>query len=121
MPLGEVVDLARLSRLGRVAGDLGRIERATSLPETLHLMRYVDGADDAAEMARAAEALGPQTRVAYRFLGKGRVLRALVRLTDLALTAAALVYALALQLAVIVAERLGRAVLRATAMTLRGG
>lgn len=119
-PVGEIADIARLERLGVVAGDIGTVARRTSVADAAALLRHVDSAEDAARLARAAEALGPSTRGTFELLGKGRVFRALVRLSDLALTAAALIYALALQIAVIAAERLGRATLRAVGDLARG-
>ncbi|GGL52374.1 hypothetical protein [Wenxinia marina] len=118
--LDEVADMTRVAALGAVAADLGRIVERTSVADAVHLMRHVDGAEDAARVARAADVMGPQTRATFDALGKGRVFRALVRLTDLAIVAAAALYALVLQLALLAAERLGRATLRAFRDIVRG-
>ena len=85
--------IVRLARVEAVAGDLARVAGRTSVTDGVLLLRHVDTAEDAARLARVAEAAGPKTRRFFDVLGKGRVFRALVRLSDLALTAAALIWA----------------------------
>lgn len=67
-----------LAALGETAGQLGPTA-------TLHLLPLVDTAADATRLARASQALGPRTVAAFEILGKSRVLRATLRMTDLAL------------------------------------
>ena len=110
--LDEVADMGKVAALGAVASDLGRVAARTSLTDAVVLMRHVDSAEDAARLARVSDAMGPSTRAGFDVLGKGRVFRGLVRLSDLALATLAAVYALALQLLVAAADAMGRAMLR---------
>lgn len=80
-----------VERLTSVAGDVTRIARATSPAETLPLLRLADDAPDLARMARLAEVAGPDTRKAVTLLGKARALRALNRVSTLAVAAIGLV------------------------------
>ena len=65
-----------------VASDIGRIGGKLSVPETLHLLRYVDDAAEARALANAAEALGPKTVGRLELMGKSRFLRATLRASD---------------------------------------
>lgn len=69
-----------------IAADLERLRAATDTTTALHLLPLVDDATDASRLARAAEALGPRLTARAEVLGKSRLLRATVRLTDTALT-----------------------------------
>ena len=71
--LGPVVDAA--SQIGRIGGRV-------SLPETLHLLRYVDAAQQARALANATEALGPRAVGRLELMGKSRFLRATLRSSD---------------------------------------
>lgn len=64
--------------------DLGRISETLGPSATLHLLPLVDDATDAARLARATTALGPRSLAAVEMLGKSRLLRATLRMTDLA-------------------------------------
>lgn len=112
-PLEAVTDTARLARLGAIAGDIGVIRRNTSTADTLLLLRHVDSAEDAARLARLSDAAGPATPRVMEVLGKSRAFRAMLRLTDAAMAALALVWALAVQLGTMIAGWMGRAALRA--------
>ncbi|MFT6451665.1 MAG: hypothetical protein ACJA06_001150 [Halocynthiibacter sp.] len=104
--LKDVADPAKLADLGHLAGDMGAIRTATSTGEALVLMRYVDTAADARAMAKLASVQGSKTRATMRVLGKSRAFRALVRLSDLALGALALLMALFLQFLALLSETL---------------
>lgn len=67
-----------LTDLGRVAAELGPVQ-------ALHLLPLVDDATDARRLAQAAQALGPKTVSRAEVLGKSRLLRATVRVTDTAI------------------------------------
>ncbi|NBE06647.1 hypothetical protein [Paragemmobacter ruber] len=67
-----------------IAADLERVRAATDTTTALHLLPLVDDATDATRLARAAEALGPRITARAEVLGKSRLLRATVRLTDTA-------------------------------------
>ncbi|HHX88577.1 MAG TPA: hypothetical protein GX700_02210, partial [Paracoccus sp.] len=104
---------ARLSDLGRIAQNVGTIGRKTSTADALVLLRHVDSAEDAARMARLADAAGPRTRRSVEVLGKSRAFRALVRLSNAAIAALALLYVLALQILALAASWAGGRALRA--------
>ena len=65
-----------------VATDLGRLQSSQGLEASLHLLRHIDGPEDARRLADAADALGPRTIGAVELLGKSRILRAGLRLSD---------------------------------------
>ena len=108
----RVLDLDALSRLGTSVADLGRIHRATgSVAGTLDLLRHVDSPAEATRLARIAEAIGPRTRAAFAVLGKSRVFRAALRLSDeiiavIVLIIATLVQAAGLAASVVLNRRL---------------
>lgn len=110
--LDELLDTAKLARLQDVTGDLTRVARNTSITDTLVLMRYVDGADDAARLARLSDIRGARTSSTLAVLGKSRVFRTMVKLTDVALATAALIYAAVLQVVLFGANAAGSACLR---------
>ncbi|MEI4473155.1 hypothetical protein [Frigidibacter sp. MR17.24] len=83
--LPGLVRPAALAPLRATAVALGRIEAATGPRAALHLLSRIDDATEARRIANAAEVLGPRTVGRIEVLGKGRFLRATVRLTDLAL------------------------------------
>ena len=110
--LEDLTDAAALARLGTVAADLGRVRAATSTAEALRLVRLVDTPEDAARLARVAEAAGPRTTRSLAVLGKGRAFRATVRLSRAATGALVLLWLTAVQVAVVVGSRLGATALR---------
>ncbi|WP_225029866.1 hypothetical protein [Xinfangfangia pollutisoli] len=93
----SVTDPARLivpevvAPVAAVAADLGRMGETLGTTRTLHLLRYVDGPDDARHIANAAETLGPRTLGTLEVLGKSRFMRAALRWSD---EAAALIFGL---------------------------
>jgi len=86
--LDTLADPARLlvpkaiAPVAAVATDLGRMSDTLGGTRTLHLLRYVDGPDDARHLADAAETLGPRTLGALEILGKSRFMRAALRWSD---------------------------------------
>ena len=112
VPASRVVDTARLNGLGEVATDLSRVAANTSLTDTVRLMRHVDDATDARRLARVSEVTGPRTAAVFDVLGKQRVFRALVRLSDAAIAAAALIYLTLLQIFLYIAGRAGLSLYR---------
>jgi hypothetical protein len=109
--LDEVTDAARVARIGDLASDLGRIAANSSLTDAVLMLHHVDDADDARRLARLSEVAGPDTRATLEILGKGRAFRALVRLSDIAIGAAALAWLLAGQVLLLLGERIGRMIL----------
>lgn len=110
--LDDLLDTAKLARVEAVSGDLARVAGNTSLGDGVLLLRHVDTAEDAAQLARVSGVTGPRTRAIFDVLGKRRVFRALVRLTDIALTTALLIWATALQMLLAIAGWLGGRSLR---------
>lgn len=111
-PVEEITDIAKLRRLGALAEDLGTLARNTSLPETVVLLRHVDGAEDAARIARLSGVTQAKTFSRMEVLGKARVFRAMTRLSDLALGALAAIYAGLIHLAMTLASWTGTRLLR---------
>ena len=122
--------LARLARqaatepaaraaLRATAADLARVRAAAGTGAALRLVRLADGPDDAARLARVAEAAGPRTERTVAVLGKSRAFRATVRLSRAAAGTLALLWLSVVQLATILAARLGARALRAAARATR--
>ena len=99
-PVGAI-----MSDLGRVAGRLGPVE-------SLHLLPLVDDATDARRLATVAEALGTKTISRAEVLGKSRLLRAGLRISDLGLTLIIGLSGLMLSLGALIASLLQGAILR---------
>ena len=118
VPTGALVDTARLDRLQKVTGDLSRVVRNTSMTDSVLLLNHVDDAADAARLARVSDITGTRTQAAFDILGKQRVFRALVRLSDAALATAAIIYAAILQLVLSVASWIGNMIFRPAVKTL---
>lgn len=76
--------------LGGIAGDLRRIGAQSSVAEVLPILRLADDPADLRALARLSEAAGPRTTRTLAVLGKSDSLRLMRRVTDAALTAAAL-------------------------------
>ncbi len=96
---------ATLTDLGRVAGRLGPVE-------ALHLLPMVDDAKDASRLANVAEALGPKTVARAEVLGKTRLLRAGLRVSDLGLSLIAGLSGLMLSIAALIGSFVQGAILR---------
>lgn len=109
----QMIDSTKLAGLTDLGTSLGRVAGNTSVAEAVSLLRHVDSPQDAARLARITDAIGPKTRAAFEVLGKTRVMRAVVRLSDLAVGAALALYALALQILIFTGQQCGNACLRA--------
>ncbi len=108
----DLVDAAKLGELAALGRSLERVRGNTSLADTIILMRQVDSAEDAARLARVSDVMGPGTRGSFEVLGKARVFRALVRLSDLTLSALAALVLGAAQILTFLAQQLGNRLLR---------
>ena len=95
--LDEVTDTVRFRKLGRIADNLGTVGKHAGPSEAIFLLKHVETAKDAVELARVSRIAGKKTRRTVEVLGLGRAARALVRLSDLAWTALGLLAALAAQ------------------------
>ncbi|HBT02612.1 MAG TPA: hypothetical protein DEB47_22815, partial [Citreicella sp.] len=89
---GDAADSARLARANALAGDVTRVVGNTSMSDGILLLRHVDSAEDAARLARLSDVAGPETRGVIEVLGKSRTFRALLRVSDEALAAVALIW-----------------------------
>jgi hypothetical protein len=84
---GDLPALLRADALAPVTAtlaDLGRTRAAIGAGATLHLLPMVDDAADARALARASEALGPRVVAMAELVGKSRLFRATLRLSDTA-------------------------------------
>jgi len=87
-----LLNASKLDELTQLGQSLQRVANQTSVADSIVLLRHVDNAGDAARLARITEALGPRSRAAFEVLGKTRVMRATVRISNLALGAATALY-----------------------------
>ncbi|THD84897.1 hypothetical protein E7811_04020 [Aliigemmobacter aestuarii] len=96
-----------------VAGDLHRMTGRVGIAHTLHLMPLVEDANSARRLANAAEAMdGPRLVARAELLGPARVLRATVRLSEMAFGFAAALLSLAASLGLAAGGLIQSAVLR---------
>lgn len=89
---------SRIERLTAFASDVTRIAKQTSPAEALRVLRLADSPAELSRLARLTDAAGPDTRKALAVLGKGRSLRILHRLSDLAVMTAGLLLSIAAQI-----------------------
>ncbi|NJM81735.1 MAG: hypothetical protein HC844_03890 [Tabrizicola sp.] len=83
--LDDLPALLRTDVLAPVSGifaDLGQTAAAIGAGRTLHLLPLIDDAPDARALARASEALGTRAVSRAEILGKSRLFRATVRLSN---------------------------------------
>jgi len=111
-PLEEITDAAKLARVTDMAKDIGRIAGNTSAAETLLVLRHIDSAEDAARLARVSDVAGAKTASRLEVLGKSRIFRATLRLSDTAIAALAALWAGVTGLLSLVAGWLMQGVLR---------
>ena len=106
-PLTEV-----LAETGRIAGKL-------DVTETLHVLRYIDSADDARRLANASDALGRRMVGRLEILGKSRFLRATLKYSDTAWAVMTGLIGLFYALASMIGSVLSSALMRALRRTAR--
>jgi len=111
--LGRAVRAQHFAPLVATAIDLDRLRAATGMTAALHLLPLIDDAADARRLARAGEALGPRLVARAEVLGKTRLMRATVRVGDVALALMSGLTGLAFSAAGMVGGWLQSAVLRA--------
>ena len=78
----KAVNVDALAPLSKIAGDLTRVSGKLSNAETLHLLRYIDGPQEARAIANATEAIGSKVVGTVKVLGKSRFMRAALRYSD---------------------------------------
>lgn len=82
--VSRVFRRAPLQEIAGVGTDLWRVAQATDARTALRLLPHVDDAADARRLARMSEALGPKTLGRIEVLGKARLFRLGLRLSDVA-------------------------------------
>ncbi|MEL6582584.1 MAG: hypothetical protein AAFQ36_02015 [Pseudomonadota bacterium] len=87
--LTRVLRTADPSVFRPLAASLGDLRAEVGLAETVRLLRHVGSVDDAALVARTSRALGPRTVLAFEALGKSRIARLGLRLSDDAISVVA--------------------------------
>ena len=87
--LWAALRMEHFNEVTRVANALGDVVGKTDLTTALHVLPLVNTAHDAERLALSAQALGPRFLGAVEILGKTRLFRAMLRLTDLTLSLAA--------------------------------
>ena len=97
----------------RLTDDLGAMRRQAGTRGTLHLLGAVETVPEARAMARTARALGPRSTVALEVLGKSRLVRLGLRLSDAVLALAATLAAALAALGGLLAGGLARRLLQA--------
>lgn len=129
LPLAALADPAALRRLLRpqsfaplvdVAENLGRVEEAAGPLAALHMVRYIDGAEDARGLARASEALGQKTVGRLELFGKSRLLGLTLRASHFALGVVASLASLIYSLGMTIAQMLHHALIRGLRRAARG-
>ena len=96
-------DFLRLARTDRAAfaaaaGEMRALRAGVGIADALAILRHADDAAEAARLVRVARAAGPEARPALAALGKARVLRLTVRLSDHLIGAVLLTLALFAQI-----------------------
>ena len=111
--------MEHFTEVTRIVNALGEVSGKTDLTTALHLLPIVDNAADAERLAKTATALGPRLLGRAEVLGKARLFRATLRVTDMATAMLASFAALAAGLAGLVGaavDSLIRRMLRRVAM-----
>jgi hypothetical protein len=109
----DMINATQMAELTAIGTSVRRVATKTSMGEAVSLLLHVDSAEDAVRLARVTDAVGPKARGAFEVLGKTRVLRATVRLSDLAFGAVTLLYLTLVQIGVLVAQLCRNACMRA--------
>ncbi len=99
--------------------DLNRFRAATDATTALHLLPWIDDAADARKLANAAEALGPKLIGRAEILGKARLMRASLRITNLAIGAVTSLITLMASLALLIGHSIQNLLLRWLKSTVR--
>jgi hypothetical protein len=99
--------------------DLNRFRAATDATTALHILPWIDDAADARKLANAAEALGPKLIGRAEILGKARLMRASLRITNLAIGAVTSLITLMASLALLIGHSIQSLLLRWLKSTVR--
>ncbi|GLS85429.1 hypothetical protein GCM10010873_04020 [Cypionkella aquatica] len=99
--------------------DLNRLNTATDATTALHLLPMVDDAADARRLANAADALGPKLVGRAEVLGKARLFRATLRLSETAWALGAGLVGLLLSTASLIAGMIQHALIKRLRTSLK--
>lgn len=91
--LAVAIRIEAFAPLTNTISDLSRLTSATNATSALHLLPLVDGAADARRIANAATALGPKLVGRAELLGKARLFRATLKISNTAWTLGASIVA----------------------------
>lgn len=83
--LGSVLRADALAPAVGIASDLGRMQDSIGVSGSLRLLSKADDAADLTRLSRLTEALGPRTQGMLEVVGKSRLARMMLRLSDEAL------------------------------------
>ncbi|NBB98854.1 MAG: hypothetical protein GVY34_11970 [Alphaproteobacteria bacterium] len=112
VPLARATRAEALKPAIRLTDDIGAMRASAGTRGTLYLMGAADTVPEARAMARTARALGPRSTTALDVLGKSRVLRLGLRLSNEAIAFVASLGAAFAAVASLLATLLGGRVLR---------
>lgn len=110
--LSRVVHAEAFVPLTNTLTDLSRLTEVTGATTALHLLPLVDDAADARRLARSAGALGPKLVGRAEVLGKARLFRATLRLSETAWALGAGMVGILISAATLLASVLQHALLR---------
>lgn len=111
-PLARATRAEAMTPALRLTDDIGAMRASAGTRGTLHLMGAADTVPEARAMARTARALGPRSTTALEILGKSRVLRLGLRLSNEAIAFVASLGAAFAAVASLLANLLGGRALR---------
>lgn len=80
--LAGVLRADALAPAVQLAGDIGRMQESIGLDGGLRLLAKADDAADLGRLSRLTEALGPRTEALLELVGKSRLTRMLLRVSD---------------------------------------
>jgi hypothetical protein len=80
----DAIRAADATQIRRFAAQLGELNQKVGLEDTLRLLPRLERLDDAADLNRTVQALGPETLRAFDVLGDARVARLGLRLSEAA-------------------------------------
>ena len=96
-PFDQVVNPKHITQLSSLVADIGIVRKNTSLTETIILLKYVDGAEDARRLARLSDVSEAETFRTLYVLGKQKSFRLLLKLSRITKIAIGLAFILIAQ------------------------
>lgn len=108
----RLVRLDEIKPLASVIDDLGRINSKLDTTQTLHLLRHIDGPEDARRIAETAEITGPRVVGSLELIGKAQFMRLGLRLSNLTLELMTFWISLTTSIALLVGSMMQSMILR---------